>query len=114
MMIAQLGNVSLYVDDPSKYNEVSDFCDTLNLCINLQSLLPVIEQTKQWNVNSKALSSTVLDLYDSRWLPMTAISGKLNQYYTFNSDVQLQRFASSICARSRRYNMFFEVAPSFV
>lgn len=113
-MIARLGNVSLFADDRSKYHEVSDTCDALNMCTNLQSLLPVIEQTKQWNANTRALSSTILDLYDSRWLPMTALPMRSNQYYSPSNDFQLQLLAFSLCARSRRYNLFYEVAPSLV
>lgn len=113
-MIHHFGNVSLYVDSETRFHEVVRKCDTLenNTCTNLFSLSSLIEQSKSWRAE-KAISSTALDLYDSRWLPMNSLTPVLSPKggELFSAEVQLQTLAMSFCARNRRYNILYEIIP---
>lgn len=113
IMITRLGNVSLYVDNQSKFNDVVDRCDSFEkTCINLLSLAPVVEQNKNWKAD-QGISSTMLDLYDSRWLPINAIAPVPNKRYLASGDDQMQLLALTLCTRNRRYNIFYEVSPKW-
>lgn len=115
-MVSRLGNLSLYADDPGKYRDLSEVCDSSEKCVNLMTLIPVIEQSRRWNMNTHALSSTALDLYDPRWLPTHDNIPSLdlsNIYrYTSSAELQLELLAAVLCARNRRHNLFYEVAPT--
>lgn len=111
VMIKRLGNVSLYVDNQSQFNEVISRCDRFETtCTNLLSLAPVVEQNKNWKSN-QAISSTMLDLYDSRWLPINTIAPLTNKRYSTSGDFQMQLLALTMCTRNRRHNIFYEVFP---
>lgn len=111
VMITRLGNVSLYVDNQSQYDDVVNKCDNLEkTCTNLLSLAPVVEQNKNWK-SEHPVSSSMLDLYDSRWLPINAITPASNKRYLTSGDFQMQLLALTMCTRNRRHNLFYEVSP---
>ncbi|XKL65709.1 hypothetical protein PGB90_009129 [Kerria lacca] len=114
IMVACLGNVSLYVDEAVHHLDVTEDCDRLDVCTNLLSLSSVIQQSTKWNSKAPAMSSTLLDLFDSRWLPTKMSSLIPNKDSRSVIDFQMQLLALSLCTRSRRFNIFYEVSPNFV
>lgn len=114
LMVSCLGNVSVWVDDHHRYFHVLRDCDRMDMCTNLFSLSSVIEQSqKSVSREVDATSSTYMDLYDSRWLPINPLAHVPNVEKPSLVDLQMQLLAMPLCSRSRRFNIFYELNTAF-
>lgn len=76
-------------------------------CFRLETLLPVLTEIHKWSPQGE-VSSTLLDIYDPRWLPI-ATAAPLDPNQTLTVYKQIDQLISSLCIRDRRLNRYFEL-----
>lgn len=113
LMVRRFGNVSVFIGGHHAAATVLHYCHRMSdHCYRLDSLLPVLEEMHKWKP-SEDVSSTLLDIYDPRWLPVTMpppLTRTTNRSLTVHT--QIEQLASRFCVRDRRLNRYFELHHS--
>lgn len=113
LMVRRLGNVSVFIGGHHAAATVLHHCHRLtDHCYRLDTLLPVLDEMHKWTPTDD-VSSTLLDIYDPRWLPVTLpppLTDTRNRSLTVHT--QIEQLASKFCVRDRRLNRYFELHHS--
>ncbi|XP_054257844.1 glycine receptor subunit alpha-2-like isoform X3 [Macrosteles quadrilineatus] len=108
LMAGRLGNVSVFVGGHHSANSILHYCRGMgDRCFRLQTLFPVLTEIHKWTPPGE-ISSTLLDIYDPRWLPITT-PAPLNPNLTLSTHKQIEELTSQLCVRDRRLNRYFEL-----
>lgn len=103
IIIGALGNVSIYTEDWHRYYDVLRHCNRLsNKCNNLKNLLIVNAQIRQQDdIRRDSSSSSLLEMYDSRWIPATSDDSDLLPDMAAAADVAAAKQAKSLSASDK-------------
>lgn len=108
LMAGRLGNVSVFVGGHHSAGTILHYCRSMgDRCFRLETLFPILTEIHKWSPPDD-ISSTLLDIYDPRWLPITTPAA-LNLNQTLPVHKQLEQLVSRLCVRDRRLNRYFEL-----
>ncbi|XP_075219882.1 glycine receptor subunit alpha-2-like isoform X2 [Lycorma delicatula] len=107
-IVTRYGNVSVFIENNNVSKKILKYCHGMGeKCFRLKNLIPVLEQLRKWN-SQNYVSSTLFDIYDARWFPMTTPPPLfINQ--TVSVYTQIQQLVASLCVRDKRYNHYVEL-----
>lgn len=107
-IVTHYGNVSIFIENNNVSKKILKYCHGMGeKCFRLKNLIPVLEQLRKWN-SQHYVSSTLFDIYDARWFPMTTPPPIfINQ--TVSVYTQIQQLVASLCVRDKRYNHYVEI-----
>ncbi|XP_046682559.1 glycine receptor subunit alpha-4-like isoform X2 [Homalodisca vitripennis] len=108
LMAGRLGNVSVFVGGHHSAGSILHYCRGMgDRCFRLETLFPVLTEIHKWTPPGE-ISSTLLDIYDPRWLPVTT-PAPLDPNQSLPVHKQIEQLISSLCVRDRRLNRYFEL-----
>lgn len=111
MMAGNLGNVSIFVEGHYSAASLLHYCHRMgDRCYHLETLLPILTEIHKWSLHSE-ISSTLLDIYDTRWLPVTTpVPISSNQVFSVHNQIEL--LVAKLCLRDKRHNQYYELHHS--